>query len=186
MAGLTREDVLRQLRERIVAFATSRGVREGAEDVAQDVLVVLHEKYPHVTELTELVPLSFQILRFKMLDRHRKMLRHGEYNQESVDDFPLVDPGDDPSRQTEQKERVTQLIAAIQQLGERCQTIFRLKLEGHTFPEIMNLLGERSINTIYTWDSRCRKQLLALMGGQWETNPIDGNVQRPNNKETVG
>ncbi len=185
MSGLTREEILRQLRERIVAFATSRGLREGAEDVAQDVLMVLHEKYPHVTELTDLVPLSFQVLRFKMLDRHRKMMRRGEYNQESADDHALVDPGDDPSLQAEQKERVTQLITAIQQLGERCQKIFRLKLEGHTFPEIMNIFGERSINTIYSWDLRCRKQLLALMGGRWEANPFEGNAQR-SNKETVG
>jgi RNA polymerase sigma-70 factor (ECF subfamily) len=102
-----------------------------------------------------------------------------------VDDHPLVDPGDDPSLQAEQKERVTQVIAALQQLGERCQQLFRLKLEGHTFPEIMNIFGERSINTIYTWDSRCRKQLLALMGGRWGTNPFEGNAQKTNT-ETVG
>ncbi len=184
MAGLTREEILRQLRERIVAFAASRGIRESAEDLAQDVMMILHEKYPHVTELTELVPLSFQILRYKMLDRHRKTLRRGEYNQESVDDRPLVDPKGDPSVQAEQKERVTQLIAALQQLGERCQKLFRLKLEGHTFPEIMNILGERSINTIYTWDSRCRKQLLTLMGGQWEIISQERKGQRPH-KETV-
>lgn len=148
MAGLTREEILRQIRERILAFATSRGLRDEAEDLAQDVLMVLHEKYPNVTELTELVPLSFQILRYKMLDRHRKKLRRGEYNQESVDDHPLVDPKDDPSLQVEQKERVTQLIAALWQLGERCQKLFRLKLEGHTFQEITKIVGEHSINTI--------------------------------------
>ena len=185
MAGMTREDMLRQLRERIVAFATSRGLREGAEDVAQDVMMVLHEKYPHVTELTDLVPVSFQILRFKMLDRHRKMLRRGEYNQESVDDHPIVDPGDDPAMHAEQKERVTDLIAALQQLGKRCQQLFRLKLEGHTFPEIQCIFEQRSINTIYTWDSRCRKQLLALMGGQWETLSCKGNGPR-SNKEMTG
>ena len=185
MAGLTREEILRQLRERILAFATSRGSREGAEDVAQDVLMVLHEKYPHVSELTQLVPLSFKILRFKMLDHHRKTLRRGEYNQESVNDQPLKDPGDDPAMLAEQKERVTQLIAALQQLGERCQTLFRLKLEGHTFPEIMQILGEHSINTIYTWDSRCRKELLSVMGGQWETIPLEGKGLR-SNKETAG
>ena len=101
-----------------------------------------------------------------------------------MDDHPLVDPEDDPSVQAEQKERVTQLIAALQQLGERCQKLFRLKLEGHTFPEIMNILGERSINTIYTWDSRCRKQLLTLMGGQWETSPLKGKDPR-SKQETV-
>ena len=185
MEGLTREEILRQLRERILAFATSRGSREGAEDLTQDVLMVLHEKYPHVSELTELVPLSFQILRFKMLDRHRKMLRRGEYNPESIDDQPLVDSGDDPAMQAEKKERVTQLIAALQQLGERCQKLFRLKLEGQTFPEIQQIFGERSINTIYTWDSRCRKQLLALLGGQWETLLLKGKGQIAN-KETVG
>ncbi len=87
--------------------------------------------------------------------------------------------------QAEQKERATQLIAALQQLGERCQKLFRLKLEGHTFPEIQQIFGERSINTIYTWDSRCRKQLLALLGGQWETLPLKGKCQIAN-KETVG
>jgi RNA polymerase sigma-70 factor (ECF subfamily) len=25
-----------------------------------------------------------------------------------------------------------------------------------------------SINTVYTWDFRCRKNLLELMGGNWE------------------
>ena len=185
MAELTREHILCQLRERIVAFATSRGVRDHVEDFAQDVLMVLHEKYPHVTELTELVPLSFQILRYKMLDQHRKMMRRGEYNQESVEDHPLIDSSDDPSLQVEQKERVMQLIAALQQLGERCQQLFRLKLEGHTFPEILNIFGERSINTIYTWDLRCRKQLLELMGGQWESMPITKKHAR-SNRETVG
>ena len=48
-----------------MAFATSRGSREVAEDLAQEVFMVLHEKYSQVTELAELVPLSFQILRFK-------------------------------------------------------------------------------------------------------------------------
>lgn len=174
MSKMTREDILMHLRERILAFATSRGSREMAEDVAQDVLMVLHEKYPHVTELTELVPLSFQILRYKMLDLHRKTLRRGEYNQESIEDRPVADSGRDPSEEVEQKERVGQLIEALQQLGERCRELFRLKLEGHTFPEIQRILGEQSINTIYTWDARCRKQLLALMGGRWETLPYTG------------
>ena len=185
MGALTREEILRKLRERILAFATSRSTREGAEDLTQDVLMVLHEKYPHVAELTELVPLSFQILRYKMLDRHRKTLRHGEYNQESADDSPIVDPKDDPAVQAEQKERVTHLVAALRQLGERCQKLFRLKLEGHTFPEIQQILGERSINTIYTWDSRCRKQLKTLIGKQWETIPQKGNESIPN-KKVVG
>ncbi len=61
------------------------------------------------------------------------------------------------------------LMAAISQLGGRCRDLFRLKLEGKTFAEIQIVLGANSINTIYTWDARCRKRLLELMGGSWES-----------------
>ncbi|MCS6291053.1 MAG: sigma-70 family RNA polymerase sigma factor [Nitrospira sp.] len=165
---MTQDEILTSLRERILAFATSRVSRELAEDLTQEVLILLHEKYARVTELTELVPLAFQVLRFKMLDVHRKSLRRGEYNQESVDDLPLANPGDDPATLLDQKQRVDRLLAAVAQLGERCRDLFKLKLEGNSFPEIQNLMGQHSINTIYTWDLRCRKQLLSLMGGTWE------------------
>ena len=165
---MDRDKILAALRERILAFATLRVSRAQAEDLVQEVLVVLHEKYPNVADLTELVPLAFQVLRFKMLDAHRKSLRRGEYNQESVDDLPLADPGDDPATQLDQKQRVDRLLAAMAQLGERCRELFKWKLEGKTFPEIQKIMGQTSINTIYTWDLRCRKQLLSLMGGSWE------------------
>jgi len=165
---MDRDQILTGLRERILAFATLRVSRAHAEDLAQEVLAVLHEKYARVTELTELVPLAFQVLRFKMLDAHRKSLRRGEYNQASIDDLPLADPGDDPATQLDQKQRVDRLLAAMAQLGERCRELFKWKLEGKRFPEIQTLMNQASINTIYTWDLRCRKQLLALMGGSWE------------------
>ena len=165
---MDRDHILSSLRERILAFATLRLSRDHAEDLTQDVLSLLHEKYAHVTDLTELVPLAFQILRFKMLDAHRKALRRGEYNQASVEDLPLVDPADDPAMQLDQKQRVGRLMAALAKLGERCHELFKWKLEGKSFPEIQKLMGQSSVNTIYTWDLRCRKQLLALMGGSWE------------------
>ena len=165
---MDRDQILASLRERILAFATLRVSRAQAEDLAQEVLLLLHDKYAPVTELTELVPLAFQVLRFKMLDAHRKSLRRGEYNQESVEGLPLADPGDDPATQLDQKQRVDRLLAAITQLGERCRELFKWKLEGKSLPEIQTLMNQTSINTIYTWDLRCRKQLLRLMGGSWE------------------
>ena len=165
---MDRNEILTSLRERILAFATSRVSRDLAEDLTQEVLVVLHEKYAGVIELTELVPLAFQVLRFKMLDAYHKSLRRGEYNQEPIDEPPLAHPGDDPARLLDQKQRVNRLLAAVSQLGERCRELLRLKLEGNSFPEIQKIMGQQSINTIYTWDLRCRKQLLALMGGSWK------------------
>ncbi len=165
---MERDQILATLRERILAFATSRVSRDHAEDLTQEVLTVLHDKYPMVCALTELVPLAFQVLRYKMLDAHRKALRRGEYNQESIEELPLIDTGDDPITQLDQKQRVGRLLAAMAQLGERCRELFRWKLEGKSFPEIQKLMNQTSINTIYTWDLRCRKQLLAFMGDSWE------------------
>jgi RNA polymerase sigma-70 factor (ECF subfamily) len=44
----------------------------------------------------------------------------------------------------------------------------RLKLQGKTFPEIQKIMGAAALNTVYTWDHRCRKNLLDLLGGDWE------------------
>ena len=131
--------------------------------------MLLHEKYPQVTRLEELLPLSFQIVRFKMVSLRRKAARRGEYTQVSVEDIQLPDLGSDPSARLERQQMSERLQAAIGQLGGRCRELFRLKLEGKTFAEIQTQLEARSINTVYTWDARCRKQLLELMGGSWES-----------------
>ena len=166
---MDREQILACLRERILAFAASRIARDIAEDLAQEVLVLLHEKYPQVTRLEELLPLSFQIVRFKLVSLRRKAARRGEYTQVSVEDVQLQDLGSDPGAWLERKQMSERLTAAIGQMGGKCRDLFRLKLEGKTFAEIQKMLGARSINTVYTWDARCRKRLLELMGGSWES-----------------
>ena len=158
--------MLAALRERIVAYAASRLSRDAAEDLAQEVLLVIHEKYPQVREAEELLPLSMQILRFKMMAHFRKSARHGE--EVPVDDYPLAGNGDSPEDYARKREISLRLAAAVKKLGAECRKMMRLKLEGRTFAEIQALLGVKSINTVYTWDFRCRKHLLELMGGSWE------------------
>ena len=162
------EEILRKLRERIVGFAASRIERDAAEDVAQEVLMVLHEKYRHVERLEELLPLSFQIVRFKLLALRRKAARHGERGQVSVDDLQLPEPGLDPAEEAERREMRDRLIEAMGRLGERCRRLLAMKLEGKTFSEIQAAMGARTLNTVYTWDFRCRRQLMEWMGGDWE------------------
>lgn len=166
---MDRERVLALLRERIVAFAASRYRRDLAEDVAQEVLGLLHEKYAHVTEMTELVPLALQIARFKIMSGVRTGQRRGETTAIPVDDLPLATRDPDPAEQAEKKEQLARLKEAMLSLGERCRELMRYKLEGKSFPEIQRLFGAPSINTIYTWDLRCRKQLMEAMGGKWES-----------------
>ncbi len=158
-----REDILRSLRERIVAFAASRLSRDAAEDLAQEVLIVLHEKYARVERLEELLPLSLQIVRFKILGARRKLVRRGEHTQVSVDEIQVAGTEADPEAAAARKEMVDRLAVAMARLGDRCRRLFELKLQGKTFAEIQGLLDAGSINTIYTWDLRCRKQLQELL-----------------------
>ncbi len=157
------QPILERLRERIFRFAASRVSREAAEDIAQEVLLVLHEKYSSIDRAEELVPLSIEIARFKIMGARRKVIRRGENTQVSVEDLPLATRDADPFQQASRNEQLDQLEAALKSLGERCRDLFRLKLEGMSFPEIQKHLKVESLNTLYTWDFRCRKQLLDKM-----------------------
>ena len=93
---MSRDEILLRLRERIVACAASRISRDAAEDLGQEVLLVLQEKYSHVTDLAELLPLSLRILRFKMTGMRRTAVRRGEGRSVSVEDIQLPDSAADP------------------------------------------------------------------------------------------
>ena len=159
----SREEILRKLRERIVGFAASRMQRDAAEDVAQEVLILLHEKYRDLHRLEDLLPLSLKIVRFKMLAQRRKARRHGELTQVSADEIQVPDGRTDALTDLEQRESRERLVAAIAALGERCRKLLALKLDGKSFAEMQAILGVNSINTIYTWDFRCRQQLVENM-----------------------
>jgi len=164
-----RNRILELLRERIVRFAASRlGGGDAAQDIAQEVLLILHEKYSTLDRAEDLVPLALEIARFKMMGAIRKTVRRGEHTQVSVDDLPLASDAPDPFEETSRREQIEQLETALAGLGERCRELFRLKLEGLSFAEIQKRLDVASINTLYTWDFRCRQQLLERMGGAWE------------------
>jgi RNA polymerase sigma-70 factor (ECF subfamily) len=156
---MDRDQILSRLRERILRYAASKLSKDAAEDVAQEVLMVLHEKYPAVDRVEDLLPLSLEIARLKIWGARRKSVRRGETTSVSVDDLPLAGSLPDPLEQTERRQRLDNLEAALKQLGERCRELFRLKLEGYSFPEIQKRLKIESLNTLYTWDFRCRKQL---------------------------
>ncbi len=168
VAAQERGEILACLRERIFAYAASRLGRDQAEDLSQEVLLVLHQKYSRLERLEDLVPVSFEILRWKMVSLWRKAARRGDSRQVPVEDVPLEDERPGPEEEAARRERLERLERALKQLGERCRKLFRLKLEGRTFAEIRELMGAATINTVYTWDFRCRQELLERLGGSWE------------------
>jgi len=129
---------------------------------------VLHEKYAALDRVEDLLPLSLEIARFKIMGARRKTVRRGEHTQVSVDDLPLASDAADPFDQAARRQRMERLEAALGSLGDRCRQLFRLKLQGFTFPEIQKRLGVASLNTLYTWDFRCRRQLIERLGEDLE------------------
>jgi RNA polymerase sigma-70 factor, ECF subfamily len=170
--GLGREAILERLRERIRRFAASRVPEDVAEDLAQEVLMLLITKYADKTAVSDLVPLAFRIVRLKMSAYRTKTIRRREHLAIPMDDVAdLVESDSTLSRPDEQlqlRELSRRLALAIRQLGDRCRRIFAMKLQGHSFAAIQDAIGADSINSVYTWDARCRRRLLELMGGSWE------------------
>lgn len=162
----TREQILTTLRERIVAYAASRLGRDFAEDLAQEVMLVLETKYGYLDAVDDLLPLSFQILRFKMQDWRRKSARRGEFNSVDVTTMPFAAGGTDPLAALEREELLGRLKTALAGLEGRCRDLFRFKLAGRTFAEIQVEMKAASINTVYTWDFRCRKALAEQLAGR--------------------
>src|SRR4051812_22544336 len=112
-AGVAREEVLARLRERIVRFAASHLSRDAAEDLAQEVLMLLHEKYTHLDRVEDLLPLSLQIVRFKIMSQRRKSVRRGEYTQISITDIQLPDLDANPAEYVERKQMLERLTKAM-------------------------------------------------------------------------
>lgn len=162
------ESRLSRLRSRLVGFAIRRVGPQQAEDLAQEVLCLLTEKYPTVREIEDLLPLSFRILRLKMLAWRRKASRRGEDRSVPVDGLPLQSSTPDPHRAAERRDLLLRIERALRGMGERCRELLRHKLLGRSFGQIQELMGARTMATVYTWDHRCRKQLLQALGGHWE------------------
>jgi len=96
-------EILTRLRERIVRYAASQlqGSSAGdlAQDLAQEVLIVLHEKYSELDRIEDLLPLSLEIARLKIWAARRKSRRRGEEREIPVEDLSLAADEADPFEQ---------------------------------------------------------------------------------------
>ena len=112
-------------------------------------------------EGADLVPLAVTTMKFKILE----LRRNKDRGHQPLGDSPL--PGHHPNPETvaAAAQRESRILNAILQLGPRCRLLFLLKLQGFNFIEIMPRMAAASINTVYTWDRRCRAELQKLLGG---------------------
>jgi len=139
--------------------------RADAEDLAQDVCMVLLQKYNQVANKEELLRLAYTILMKLRIGRWRRVARRGENTAKSVDDLPLKDPGDDPETVLRRKEFAEKIGKAIRSLGEPCRTVLLLKFQKHDTAYIQRAIGAPTENAVFLRLSRCRDKLDQKLGG---------------------
>jgi RNA polymerase sigma-70 factor (ECF subfamily) len=150
---------LQVARKRIVDFARAKVGQETAEDIAQECLLLLMERYPHVRDVTSIIKLTVTIARNKLFEHFRHAQRHEEFAEATPDTT-------DMHRDLERQQVVNRILPSVLQLGERCRSLLTMKLfEEKTAADIQQAMNVKSINTIYTWERRCFQQLLDLVGG---------------------
>lgn len=169
---MDRDQVLEQLRARIVGWATSHHWTRAndPEDLAQEVLLELSRKYPQVESLEDLVPLSFRILHFKIRNDFRKRIRRKEDQQMPVEELLLAHPGADPEERLMGRQLGRRLAEAVSRLKPKCRELLRLKLEHGSLADISELL-DSPLGTIYSRWSRCRKALESELRKLLEEKP---------------
>lgn len=124
--------------------------------------MVLFEKYPDRPQ-AELLALAFKTFGNLFMNRIRRKYMSAVHVP--VDITPLVHPGATPEMEAIRGERMEALERALARLGDPCRTFIRLCLDGSSLPEIMRATGAESMNTVYTWNSRCPKYLIELLAG---------------------
>ena len=146
---------LKQLIRRLVGYAISRGLkRPEAEDCAQEAALVLIRKYPDKDE-TELVPLSFRIIRWKIHEYRRKPSSVHEARAVPLDDTQIE------AKIAKRNEEETNLVkeafyATLAKLGKKCRSLLLWQLEGYSGNEIAEKLGVKTRNAAYIAINRCK------------------------------
>ncbi len=164
-----REEFLRSLRENVLRYAAARIGPDKAEEVAQETLMLLITKYAGVTGQDELVPLSIGIAK-NML---RKIRRFGSRENASIDvNQDWRDERSDTERDLLRLEDARMLSRALQKMGEKCRELFRLRLQRKTTQQIMKIMGARTENALYTWNSRCKENLMRILRTAGPKEPV--------------
>ncbi len=157
-----REEILEKLRERIAAYWTSIDGRDRAEDIAQQTIMLLISKYPHLHSEEDLVPLGIASSR---------RVRWSLIRKEKLDKVtPLSStldpqsPDEDPEGLAVRAQRQAQIEEHILTLGDRCRDIFQYLVEGFSYEETAQRMGA-NLDTLYVWVHRCKKKLKDCIGG---------------------
>jgi RNA polymerase sigma-70 factor (ECF subfamily) len=146
------------LRFRLIGFARGKGCGDDSEDLAQAALVILLREYPLVTDSVDCIKLSITITRNLILNWRR--LKH----QGNIGLDQILQPASKINLEEEFFKK--ELLSAIEGLGDRCKTLFHLRLGGLSSSDVaakMNMPGSGAVDVAYF---RCLQTLRERIRGK--------------------
>ncbi len=168
-----RERLLAELRPRLLLVARVRlrdTLREQAEDVVQETLIVVTERLAVISDRPDRYALA--VLRNKIGHVYRSRQRRASRRAfaataadatagAAVPLEELADPAPQAFPDPLLRKRIEKAFAA---LGTRCRTVIAMKSRGARTEEILRLFPDVKPATVYSQVSRCCKQFAGLLG----------------------
>jgi RNA polymerase sigma factor (sigma-70 family) len=141
------------------------GTREAAEDIAQQVLIILWPSLGLIQSGEHLRHWVGLVTRQRVADycRDRRHWQEGQLLGEGVEP-PGREPN--PAEKAEQDESLRQLQACIERLPQPERAVLELRLAGWTLQEIADLLGWAGPSGPFLREVRARGRLRECLEGQ--------------------
>jgi RNA polymerase sigma factor (sigma-70 family) len=162
--GESRERIFSFLRIRYISIARYR-LPDFAEDIVQDTLVVVHERFSTIETLEQLIAFANQVLRNKIGNVYQSLRR--KTNQ--IESQEVEEDRFDMAGEIEAGELESIIRNSIDRLGQRyshCQKILLSLYEGLSASEICEKMGiTKSQLKVRTF--RCREALRSLLADNY-------------------
>jgi RNA polymerase sigma factor (sigma-70 family) len=152
-------DNLQMVRDRIRGFLLARRHHPSdADDVTQDCIVALLDRYPHVRDRIDMLKLATRIAGNRICQLYRDRAR--------LDQLPESTPAAGNAEEAAQnREMADRVLLGMMELQTRCRDLLRMLLiEQKDYSEIRALLGVES-DYIYVLRERCFQALKRNVGG---------------------
>jgi RNA polymerase sigma factor (sigma-70 family) len=155
-------DNLQLVRDRVRGFLLARHHSPAdADDVAQDCVAILLDRYPNVRERIDLLKLATRIASNRICQLYRDRARLAEL----PDAQPASNRSSNPEDLAGHRELVDRILFGMMELQSRCRDLLRMLLiEQKDYSEIRAMLGVES-DYIYVLRERCLQALRRNVGG---------------------
>ena len=128
---------------------------------AVDYLLSNEEKYMDHPNIKAIAVLKMKGL---FIDNIRKNEKFSPMTDDEGKTIDVEDKKEDISEKISLSDECKKVLSTITKMGDKCQEILMLASEGMSMQEMQEVTGVKSIGTVLSRLSNCRKELKGLMG----------------------